>query len=95
MYYCHIRLCCALVQGTKCGDRAWPQAQGGSCKAGLKCYRVSCYYWWVVMDPIPCLCISRAMSGQSKPGLVQCADAVQHVMWCKANDALPMVPPSQ
>lgn len=33
------------TQGTKCADKAWPQSQGGACKSGLKCYRISCAYW--------------------------------------------------
>lgn len=32
-------------KGTKCADKAWPQTQGGACKSGLKCYKISCAYW--------------------------------------------------
>ena len=33
------------MQGAKCADKAWPQSQGGACKSGLKCYKISCAYW--------------------------------------------------
>lgn len=29
----------------QCQDAAWPENEGGDCKSGMQCYKVSQFYW--------------------------------------------------